>query len=74
MIFGYISYFNLIDYYFANYNHWVLHYIVDCYIDFDHLVYYNLTTILALVQLASLLILHSLLQFLLRVNSHSLFY
>jgi hypothetical protein len=42
---GYINYSNLTNYYFSNYDHWVLHYIVDYYIDFDHLVHYSLTTI-----------------------------
>ncbi len=64
----------MVDYYYANFVHLVLHYIVDHYIDFDYLAHYNSVIVFALEQPILLLALHVLVQFLLKDNSHLLPY
>ncbi len=64
----------MVDYYYANFVHLVLHYIVDHYIDFDYLAHHNSVIVFALEQPVLLLALHVLVQFLLKDNSHLLPY
>jgi len=57
---NYISYSNSTSYYFVNYKHLVLCYIVDHCIDFDYLVHYKFIIVFVLMPFVLLFILHVL--------------